>query len=221
MQHATPRRVATAIVLVAAVSLPPAASAFRFPAISIEAGGSSTDLQSPDYVQTHRIAGGTGGVAFDVHLGEQFSIEPGVLFVRRGARLPDIEVSDRGGNSLGTYQTYLTADYADVPVLGRFEPPTTNAFKPFAILGPRFGFKTAERSEARGSVSRTADSSLFEDFEFGVTVGGGMEYGIGRHRLVFDLRYDSGLTKHDDGQGGDFRTEAVLLMAGYVFHPEP
>ena len=216
---ATPRRVASTIVLAAAVLLPLAVSAFPLPAISIEGGVSSTDLLSSNYIETRRVVSGTGGIALDIHLDERFSIVPGVLFVRRGARLADSELTDSGGNSIGTYQSYLTGDYTDLEALARFEPPSTNAYKPFAILGPRLGFKTAERLETRGPASRTADPALFEDLEFGVTVGGGMEYGIGIHRLVFALRYDSGLTLHDDGADGTFRTDAVLLTAGYVFHP--
>jgi hypothetical protein len=215
-----PRRPAVwSAALMLALLAPGAAYAFPFPAVTLEGGLSSTSLIPDPYQETHRILGGTGGVAFDIHINDRIAIEPELMFVRRGTRLGDAEAIDGGGAPLGSYSTYITADYTDVPVLARFEPTTESMFKTFAVVGPRFGFKTAERVETRGAVAGTYDSSRFESFEFGATAGGGVEYGEGPHRVVLDIRYDTGITKHDDGSGGSFRSDAFFLMVGYVFHP--
>ncbi|MFI5371361.1 MAG: porin family protein [Candidatus Eisenbacteria bacterium] len=216
--RAAPRCVVIVACLLVSAAGP--AHALKPPAVTIEGGGASTGLFTEPYVETHRIASPTGGVALDVHLNPRISIEPGLLFVRRGARLGDSQLTDSGGNVVGTFQTYLTADYTEIPVMMRFEPPNETPFKPFALIGASFGFKTDEQLVTHGALEETKSTSEFESFELGFAVGGGVEYGLGHHRLVVDLRYDAGATKHDAGNGVDFRSDVMMLMAGYVFHPE-
>lgn len=215
----TPRSVAVAAACVLALSVATSAHALEPPAVTIEGGVAGTGLFPQPYRETHRILSGTGGVELDAHVNSRLSIETGGLFVRRGARLGDSQVTDSGGNVIGSFQSYLTADYIQIPVMARFEPPTDTPFKPFAILGASFGFKSAERLTTRGTPSATYPSSEFKSFELGFVAGGGLEYGLGSHRIVVDLRYDAGATQHDSGNGVDFRTDAIMLMAGYVFHP--
>ncbi len=216
-----PRRLAASLAVLAFAGLAPvaASAAVAFPAVTLEGGLSSTGITPDPWIETRRILGGAAGVSFDVHITERFSIEPGLLFVRRGTRLPDATIVDGGGQPGGTVTSYLTADYTDVPVMARFEPPTESTFKPFALVGPRFGFKTAERLETRGAVTGSTGTSKFESFEFGASAGGGVEYGAGPHRVTLDVRYDAGITQHDDGSGTTFRTDVFLVMLGYTYHP--
>jgi hypothetical protein len=209
----------TAAVVLLACAAPAQALTMKPPAVILEGGLSSTGLFPQPYLETHRILSGTGGLALDLHFSDRFSIEPAVLFVRRGARLGDSQVTDSAGNPIGTIQPFLTADYTQVPIMARFEPPTESIFKPFTLLGASFGFKTAERLHTEGAINATYPSSRFESFELGFVAGGGVEYGLGHHRLVMDLRYDSGITQHNDGNGVKFHSDAVMLMAGYVYHP--
>jgi hypothetical protein len=214
-----PRCVAVVLACLVVTGAPGSAHALKPPAITLEGGVASTGLFPEPYRETHRIASPTGGVSLDVHLNSRISIEPGLLFVRRGARLGDAQLTDNAGNVIGTFQAYLTADYTQIPVMMRFEPPSDTPFKPFALLGASFGFKTDERLVTHGALEETQSTSEFESFELGFAVGGGFEYGTGPHRIVVDLRYDAGATQHDTGGGVDFRTDAIMLMAGYVFHP--
>lgn len=209
----------TTAVLLLALAAPARAFTVRPPAIILEGGLSSTGLFPDPYLETHRILSGTGGLALDLHFNDRFSLEPAVLFVRRGARLGDSQVTDSGGNPIGTIRTFLTADYTQIPIMGRFEPATESPFRPFTLLGASFGFKTAEQLRTEGAINATYSSSRFESFEIGFVAGGGVEYGLGHHRIVMDLRYDSGITQHNDGNGIKFHSDAVMLMAGYVYHP--
>jgi Outer membrane protein beta-barrel domain len=208
---------ATAVLLVV-LAAPARAFTMKAPAVILEGGVSSTDLFPDPYLETHRILSGTGGLALDLHFSDKFSLEPGVIFVRRGARLGDSQVTSFTGPG-GTIKSFLTADYTQIPVMGRFEPPTESMFKPFALVGASFGFKTAEQLRTEGAIDATYPSSRFKSFELGFVAGGGVEYGLGHHRLVMDLRYDSGITEHDAGNGIKFHSDAVMLMAGYVYHP--
>ncbi|HUK63878.1 MAG TPA: hypothetical protein VLV15_11105, partial [Dongiaceae bacterium] len=122
---------ATALLLVFAA--PVSAVTLKAPSLILEGGIASTDVFPQPYLETHRILSGTGGLALDLHFNDRVSLEPGVLFVRRGTRLGESQVTDSGGNVIGSIKSYLTADYTQIPVMGRFEPPTESTFKPFAL----------------------------------------------------------------------------------------
>ena len=124
------------------------------------------------------------------------------LYAQKGAKL-DVQ----GVNST------IQLDYAEIPVLlhVRF------AHRYYVAGGPSMAF--AVRAKARSSFSGAATEIDIMDeikrFDFGVAMGGGVEFGS----LVVDGRYTLGLTDIDKDTSDSTKTKnrAISITAGFRF----
>ena len=219
-QHATSCFAATLVAALLVMTIAAPARATVFGAAFAKGGLSSSDLRGDTYVETRRLIAGTGGAGIQLWLWPNISLQTEALYVSKGTVLPDKEATDIGGNPIGTVKTSILSNWIEVPVLLRYEVPVASGLQPHAFIGPAFAFATSEEQRLTGAIEQTQDLGLFDSFDFVVTIGGGFEAGSGVHRLLFDLRYDLGLTKHN-ASGTSVQTDAVLLMVGYAFRPTP
>lgn len=144
------------------------------------------------------------GVLAEAFLGEQFSIQPEIIYSSQGAKLKNDNSSLK-----------LNVDYINVPIMAKYY--VADGFNIQA--GPQFGFLTkAEWKGEFGGISATEDiKDSLESFDFGVNFGLGYELPVG---VFFDARYNLGLTKvnkesisgEDDGKNSVFQ-----VSVGYKF----
>ena len=115
------------------------------------------------------------GAQADIPYSYWFSLMPTVRFAQRG-------FSFINSNASGTL------NYLEVPVLAKFNVPTTYGFTPFVFVGPNFGFKTGTGGDAmlEGSV---------HFFDFGLDTGVGAQFQLNQTTRFFaDFEYYVGLT---------------------------
>ena len=159
-----------------------------------------------------RIAADGGGFAvLPVATGIAAQIE--ALFTSRGAELYDPDMTLTGA---------ILLQYLDIPVLLRVQGPARGALALHVVGGPYAGVRLSAKRQVSAVVSsiRTGEkvdiSNEIERFEFGWTIGAGVDVG---RRMVIDGRYSRGLSAFntDKTDGFRIRNRAITVMAGVRF----
>ena len=161
-----------------------------------------------------RRTGFIGGGHLTISLaGSMFYFQPELLYSMKG-------FSDSEGGISGT----LALDYIDVPVLVGIHFPTGGTVTPRIFAGPQASFKTScnlKGSDGDSDVSISCDDDLIGEFFsaksvlFDLIFGGGLDFDMGKVDIVFDARYDLGLT--DALELGDSKMSAWQFLAGVAF----
>jgi len=156
----------------------------------------------PDPQSITTFAGG-GHLRFG--LSPSISLQPELLFMRKGA--------DAGDNIEG----HVEIDYAEIPVLLRFDIPTGGVgFSPFLYAGPYAAFEVACKLED-GGVEVDCEDGEHESFDYGAVFGAGLGFAAGPGRLVVEGRYDLGLQNlTTDSNDPEQKNRAIGLFVGYA-----
>jgi hypothetical protein len=96
--------------------------------------------------------------------------------------------------------------------------PVQGKVMPNLFLGPYFGFTiTDPRGELEvDGTTMEDDLEGVKDTDVGVVFGGGLDFVLGQGKIVFDVRYDLGLTSLDE-EGADVKNNVISFLLGYSF----
>ena len=146
-----------------------------------------------------------GGVFMNFPMTEVISLQPELLYMMKGMEL-------------GTYDDAgVRMSYIDIPVLAKFTVPMDGAFAPCFFAGPYIGFNTSAESYNEDDVYDLKDQ--IKSTDYGLVLGGGVDYAIGEGILIFDARYAIGLTTIDDTTNeDDVKNTGIIFMVGYGFN---
>ena len=144
-----------------------------------------------------------GGFAL-VDLTGPFALQPELTYIQKGAESSDGDLTRKN-------------DYIEIPVLAKFQLPVSGPASPNLFAGPTLGFNvTAELEDDEGNTQDFGDET--SGTEFGLAVGGGVDFGLGTGTLMVDLRYELGLTSIDDTDADQsIRNQGFVITAGFVF----
>ncbi len=129
-----------------------------------------------------------GGLA-ELKISEKFSLQPELLFSQQGAKAefrdPDFPEDN--------FDTKTTLSYVNLPIMAKFYPIEGLSIE----AGPQVGFLVSDKTElsAPGVPDMDDDTAKYKTFDFGLNIGAGYKMENG---LMFQLRYNFGLTKIDD-----------------------
>lgn len=165
------------------------------------------DLGNPD-TRKDLVA----GIFLQVPLAGAVSIQPEILFVRKG-----FEDSSSPGSE-------LRLDYVQVPLLLQFHVVPAGPVSPRVYFGPSLSFEAActiAGSDIEGTQTEAdcADQGVdTENADFGLAFGGGLDVSLGGLVLTGDVRYDLGVTDLNASQDeGSAKNRAWEFMAGIGF----
>lgn len=154
-------------------------------------------------------AGFTAGIPLSPHV----SLQPEVLYVRKGAKTT-FELTNSQGTVLSSMSVTYAIDYLEIPLLLRVGVPTSGSVEPYFIGGPSVGFKVSEELRF-GDASETWDRVSTSDF--GLAIGAGLEMGRGRTRWLLEARYTVGLTDIGSIPDASLRNSVWLVAAGVAW----
>lgn len=177
----------------------------------VKAGLNISDLYGDDAKDSDVKAGFSGGLFFNYHLNNYWSIQPEVLFSTKGA---DLESGLTGENGPAEYEFgYLT-----IPVLAKFYIPAGSTLSPNFYAGPEVGFKLYADSN---------DNDINDELktaEFAIAFGAGLDFNLTSDPTNFirnagiDLRYSLGLTDvFDTPLEPEARNGALLVALFFGF----
>jgi Outer membrane protein beta-barrel domain len=161
-----------------------------------------SDQDQDDDVSIGYRIGIVGGAFFTWPMGDRFAFQPEVLYSEQGSTVDELGVKAK-----------TKVDYLQVPVLVRYRVSRSV----FVTGGPSMGFKLRAKASAEfGDSSSQVDISEFvEDFDLGIAVGGGMEFG----RYAVEGRYTFGLSNisADEDNEEKIRNRVISILGGVRF----
>lgn len=186
------------------------------PTFGVLAGIDFATLGGSDVQDAGSRTGLTIGGFATFHMNHRWGIEPELLFSQKGA------TEESGGDKVT-----LKMNYIEIPVLARFDLPTTGQVHPFFLTGPTLSFQTTcdgEESSGGTTVSASCDdinqaspgSLPKKTFDLGATFGAGVVFPAGKKmNLSVGLRYNLGLV--DTFDHADAKNRTWALVAGLTF----
>lgn len=188
-----------------------AASASRAEAqqleIGFKLGAAIANLSNPaeeGAPDPESITSFSGGGHLRFGLSPAFSLQPELLFVRKGAAAPEADDTD------------AHFDYVEIPVLARFDIPLIGSpISPFLYAGPYAAFEVACAVTDEGEEVECGDEGR-EKFDYGAVFGAGLGFSAGPGKLVVEGRYDLGLRKLFSEAELDQKHRVIGLFVGYA-----
>ncbi len=160
-----------------------------------------------------------GGGFLTYALMNMLVVQPEVLFSMKGYKW------EHGGSKwTGKY------NYLEIPILFKYQIPMEGSIRPNLFAGPAPAFLLSaeeewEYSDHNGIGFTNGDdhsgtTDVKDDtnsFDFGLIFGGGVDIDMGSGMLVFDVRYNLGLTKIDSRDDpNDIKNQVISIVAGYA-----
>lgn len=224
-------RVLVALLVASALATTSRTGTVRAQGIGLKGGLNLADFVGNDAGDTESTVGLNAGGSFQILNFGPVSIGPEIFYAQKGSER-QLATAPGGGTIAGT-STFNLA-YVEVPVLltVRLVNAPGSRFRPFLQAGPVFGWNldcTVDFSDPQASPAETCQSllggdleSTIEEYEQGVTFGGGLDIAVvpGRGALTLDLRSTLGLDQVIQTQSGtdlEIRNRTFTAMLGYSF----
>lgn len=174
----------------------------------------STLSQDPDRDAQSLVGFALGGFArFAFPAG--FSVQPELLFVRKGAKY---EFTEDGT----AFEEKVKLDYLEVPVLLRYDLARPGGgIAPYFFAGPSVGIEVACNlsAEAEGTDFEEACDEIpgfgTESIDVGATGGAGVGFPAGPGTLFVEARYTFGLTNIDTRDESETKNRSGAVLVGY------
>jgi hypothetical protein len=170
-------------------------------------GGDDRDIEKEGMPETRYGLGAGGFLTFG--LGPNLALQPEVLYVMKGAKFGQ----DDDGFT-------IKFAYLDVPVLFKYRFPTTGSTRPSLYAGPVGSIKlTADARLIEDGIETKYDySDYVKDSDFGMAVGGGLDFEMAGNTITFDLRHTFGLTEWPvEAERPSVKNNGWLALVGVGF----
>jgi hypothetical protein len=164
---------------------------------------SGDDIGDCDWRQGMNI-----GVFTEYSILNLVTIQPELLYVKKGAEAPYNLFSDQDIPIVDTYMAKL--DYLEMPVLASVSVPLPSIFQPRIFAGPYVAYNL--KSEGHYSMSSPSDLDFIKSFDYGAVIGVGTDVDLLVAKVMLDGRYTHGLASiHEDLDDIKNRTFSVML----------
>jgi hypothetical protein len=186
--------------------------------LGLKAGGGMSKLNVEGFDWK---TGFDGGAFLSINFGQNFSIQPEVLYTQKGMKL----------SFMGLVDVTWKLDYVEVPVLIKRTFPTSGSVKPVLFAGPAIGFLTTAKltASALGIEEEFDIKDVHKSTDFGLCVGGGIDWLMGTSgKLTMDVRFTASLTDNFDRTndvveayipaGEGLHNWNIAFMVGYGFN---
>ena len=175
--------------------------------VGITLGVNSWTIDGTDAQDAKRRTGIMAGVLLVAPVTPIFAIQPELLYTMKGAKFNDAGVT-------GT----LKMNYIEIPVLARFDVPSSGGVRPFFYVGPSVSFKvscdvTAEfqgQSESASCDDPTLGEANVKSVDYGAIVGAGLAFDVSGRAFTLGARYDHSLAKISDNSDIKHRVISVV-----------
>ena len=152
------------------------------------------------------------GAFMDYPVNRYFSVQPEVLYSMKGYEL-GIDFIDMGGNPFYDRVGNRDISYLEIPVMMKFYFFPGRYSRSYFTVGPYFAILLdAEIDDRFSSIDYEFDEYL-EDYDFGISLGGGVEFPLDRGYVSTDFRFTFGTVDIPDG-GGSMKNETFSITLG-------
>lgn len=180
--------------------------------IGVMGGINLAKLAGDDVDDAKNRVGVLGGLSYVRNWGGAAGLEMDILYSAKGVK--SVEGND---------EFTIKLNYLEIPVLLRYDFPSTSAVRPHLAIGPSLAFRTGCGAETKtGGASVSVDCDELQEgldvklksFDLGATVGGGLDFAMGRNTFTVGARYTMGLMAVADADDDDTKNRVISLFAG-------
>ncbi len=175
----------------------------------IKGGVNFANLVGPDLYPNWKtkigLAAG-GFVSFQIN--RLLAIQPEFFYSQKGSTWK---------GDLFTYKVNLT--FVDIPLLVKFFIPVSaqSALRPNVFVGPYAGIKmSAKMTVETAEGSDETDMQDLKKTDLGLVVGGGIDFAVGKGKILLDVRYSFGFSTFSTIE--DFKNKVFTVLVGYSFN---
>jgi len=174
----------------------------------VKGGLNMAKVTGDDVEEADWKMGGVGGVFLTYAISEIFSVQPELLFSMKGSK-------ETFADTTYSYKV----NYIEIPLLAKVYLPTEGKIKPHLFAGPAIGILLSAKATSDPGDEEIDFKDETKSTDFGFLAGAGVEYKMESGSVLFDVRYEVGLTTIDkgDGEAADIKNSAISFMAGYGF----
>jgi opacity protein-like surface antigen len=153
--------------------------------------------------------GFTAGAVFDILLMNMVSIEPGIVYSQRGAKV------DFGKGVMGEDKL----SYLAVPVNAKLKIPATPVLCPYVLAGLNAGILMSATSDSSGQITDLKEMNALNSIDFGLDFGAGFEFNLAKLVPYVEYVYYVGLTNiwKDSPEGVSGKNHGSEIKAGLKY----
>ncbi|KPK87594.1 MAG: hypothetical protein AMS27_02075 [Bacteroides sp. SM23_62_1] len=146
------------------------------------------------------------GLTAEFPIIHNLSVKVKPMYLKKGTKLME------GEDPMEEPEAHLKSSYLELPVL--FKYSFLEEITPYLLTGMTFGYHANTKLDVNfPGLETTVDmTDVTENFEFGVSFGGGLEVPINSINLFIDCRYNIGLTNMQ-------KTGTVIMDVGGIDIP--
>ena len=193
------------LLLVAGLALPATSQAQSAVDLGVRGGLTQATFYGDDVASNDFRPGFTGGVFLNYQVNDAFSIQPEVLYSRRGAK--------NHFNEAGFLDdSKQKQDEGEMQILFKLSAPTAPV-TPRLYVGPALGFITNSEVDAEA----VDGDDAFAGVDFSGVVGGEIAYAVDQgplSEIAIDGRYNLGFTKLGDLPDAGFEDVSTSAFTG-------
>jgi len=176
----------------------------------IKAGLNIADMLGDDTGHAKSKLGFIGGCFVTIEVRDLFAFQPEILYAQKGYSWESEYLS-------ATYKALGMFYYIEIPMLSKIMIPVKGNIKYNLLFGPYLGVNLiAKKKIDFVEPPYEVDIANSRDTEFGMVLGHGVDYILGKGKIGFECRYTLGLTTSSE-IWNDARNSVISLMLGYSF----
>ncbi len=193
-------------------------------------GGLNIATASVDFIDNNESKTYFGfGASLAIHINESFTIQPELLYMQKGTVFRQFAVVVIEGIPVTvTQETETKGSFLEIPILAKLTIPTSGQVRPSFFAGPAIAFNlsakdkiTLSASAMGGYYSETEEFDIKDEtasIDFGLVLGGGIDFLLSNVTLSVDGRYNLGLVNLNDAPTNmDFKARTFSILAGLSF----
>ena len=156
--------------------------------IGVLGGINLADIKSNSNQAKETYITPTFGLTSEFPIVQRFSVKLEPMYLKKGAKLME------GEDPMEEPEANLKSSYLELPVL--FKYSFLEEITPYLLAGMTLGYQLDTKLDVKfpGLETTLEMKDVTENFEFGISFGGGLEVPINSINLFFDCRYNIGLT---------------------------
>lgn len=192
------------------------ATAMSYAQVSMgpKVGVSSTTFAGTDVSDAEARTGFMAGIYFKAGTESILSIQPEVLYHRKGAIYVNEDLNTR---------REITLDYLEIPVLIKLGLPVGETIYPHIYAGPYAGVLVGQRATNTQNdfdIFWEEDDFTAATFDAGAVVGAGLDMAVENFFLTFDVRYGIGMLSIDsddeeESEKEDVKNRTLSFLVGF------
>lgn len=184
--------------------------------ISLQLLELNPDINLENPVTDTRLVFGIGAI-LEYGLSSNTSIRFEPMYLQKGT-----QAKTKGSNGEDIEST-LKLSYFEFPVLLKFNLTSGNVY-PYVLAGPSVGYNLSAKSEvvSAGAHFESDLKRTTKSMDFGLSVGAGVSFSLGKIALFLEGRFIKGFINIDDtnarftGLERRIKTKGIQLMSGFT-----